>query len=183
MVCKMFCDGSCDFKTQLGGAGVYIQLGDREIFLSKGFKTTTTSRMEGRAVHMGLEWVHDFISNHKLVMRHDFSYDITEIIVVSDSEYIVKAWTENRLERWQENKAKQIPNRDMWLSLLVAIQRLEGTPVTFKHVKGHGVNLCNDNVFGNNVADKLANYKKQGIYSLDFYDTTEKPRYEKNFTN
>jgi ribonuclease HI len=76
------------------------------------------------------------------------------IDVVSDSTYVVKAFTDRWWEGWQrrgwKNAArKPVANRDLWEPLLqVALSPV--VPVSFRWVKGHSGDHWND------VVDELA---------------------------
>ena len=74
-----------------------------------------------------------------------------EVTVWSDSQYVVKAFNEHWIDKWQQNNWKRgkdpVKNVDLWKRLLLA---MENHKVTFCWVKGHDGNA------GNERCDKLA---------------------------
>lgn len=149
----IYCDGSCDWKSRLGGIGVYIVNGTQEWFISKGFKDTTISRMEGMALFAAIQSLNPAIK-------------ITATIF-SDSEYITKSFTENRLTKWEMIGWNGVKNVDMWKAILKAIQERPLLKLKFKHIRGHQVNSTDAHICGNAIADLLANYKTKEIYHID----------------
>ena len=150
---KIYSDGSCNFRNRLGGIGVYIILDEgKEHFISKGFRDTTISRMEGIALLEGIRFL-----DKTLRCRVD---------IYSDSQYIIKSFTEERLKKWEYNGWYGIKNIDMWKAILYEIRQRPMIDFRFHHIRGHLVDLSNKNVLGNNIADLLANYKtKKKFYS------------------
>jgi ribonuclease HI len=76
------------------------------------------------------------------------------IDVVSDSVYVVKAFTDRWWEGWQQRgwknaKRKPVSNRDLWEPLL-ELALAPDVPVSFRWVKGHSGDHWND------VVDELA---------------------------
>jgi ribonuclease HI len=153
MEIDIYCDGSCDCKSKLGGIGVYINDGTNEYYISAGYRDTTISRMEGIALLLAIE---------------SLSPD-TPIIanVYSDSEYIVKAFNENRLTKWEMIGWNNIKNINMWRSILEAIEAKPLLKLKFHHIKGHSKLISNDHILGNAIADALANYKNHKTYNSD----------------
>lgn len=75
-----------------------------------------------------------------------------DVELYSDSAYVVNAFTQGWIEKWQRtgwtNSAKkEVANKDLWIAL---IELCKIHKVTFKKVKGHA-----DNEF-NNRCDELA---------------------------
>jgi ribonuclease HI len=75
-----------------------------------------------------------------------------EAVVVADSSYVVKCFTEGRRENWERrgwktNKGTPLANLDLWLALF-ALERERN--VTFEQIKGH----CGHH--WNELADGLA---------------------------
>ena len=111
-----------------GGYGAALQYVDRdgvlhEKELSAGFCKTTNNRMELMGVIAGLEALNR----------------PCRVEVVSDSAYVVKAFTEGWLEGWikkgwRRGKNEPVKNTDLWKRLLKA---MEPHQVTFRWVKGH----------------------------------------------
>ncbi len=111
-----------------GGYGtiiVYVDPGGQEHIreYSGGFKKTTNNRMELMAAIIGLEAL----------------TKSCEVELFSDSQYLVKAFTEHWLDGWikkgwKRGKNEPVKNVDLWQRLLKAAQPHK---VTFRWVKGH----------------------------------------------
>ena len=124
----LFTDGSCWTGDRIGGwAFVAIDAFGNEVDNSGSETDTTISRMELMAVATGLEEIFLFLGP-------------CEILVFSDSEYVVKGAIDKRRAR---NK-----NNDLWDWL----DHWEGRheEVVFEHVRGHQDSYYND------LADRLA---------------------------
>ena len=79
------------------------------------------------------------------------------VTVYSDSEYVVKAFTENRIKKWMSNgwrrsDGKPVVNRELWETLWALT---EMHSVVFKHVKGH-TGASDEHSLMNERADALA---------------------------
>jgi ribonuclease HI len=75
-----------------------------------------------------------------------------EAIVVSDSTYVVKCFTELRhedweLRGWRTKKGKPVANLDLWRELLALVRE---RTVTFEPIRGHSGDHWNE------MADRLA---------------------------
>ena len=98
------------------------------------------------------------------------------IIVKSDSEYVVKGFNE-RMEKWNVNNWKtsdnnDVKNRELWELMLCtkSILQRKNFYIKFVWVKGHTENLNTDDEIYNDKVDKLAvKYKEEQInpFSLD----------------
>lgn len=148
---NIFTDGSCDYRSRLGGVGVYICAPDYYFVISKGYSDTTTSRMELRAL---LSAIMIFDKNDESICN-----------IYSDSEYVVKTFTDNRFQKWDLINFSGIKNVDLWKKIRheISIRKLR---LKFHHIRGH---QSGDDYFimGNNIADKLANYKTKKEYIKD----------------
>lgn len=103
---------------------------------SAGYKKTTNNRMELMAAIAGLE---------ALTMP-------CNVVLYSDSQYLVKAFNEGWLESWIKNGWKRsdkepVKNVDLWKRLINAMKPHN---VTFQWVKGHNGHPMNER------CDKLA---------------------------
>lgn len=152
MMINLFTDGSCYHKTRQGGLGVYLVDNGLETFISEGYTPTTISRMEGFALLRGLQLIDN---NFKGVVN-----------IYSDSEYVIKTFTERRHIRWQLMNWIDVKNSDMWRVILREFSK-KSARIIFNHVRGHQKNIQDDIVFGNNVADLLSNYKNFQIFKND----------------
>ncbi|MCI8464278.1 MAG: ribonuclease HI [Lachnospiraceae bacterium] len=111
-----------------GGYGAVLQYRDgkgvlHEKELSAGYRKTTNNRMELMGVIAGLEALNR----------------PCQVEVVSDSSYVVKAFTENWIDGWIRKgwirgKHEPVKNVDLWKRLLAA---KEPHQVSFRWIKGH----------------------------------------------
>lgn len=120
----IFTDGAYSFTRDQGGIAFIIFKDNKSIFeYSKTYKGTTNNRMEMLACIVALESIQD----------------PNDIILVSDSQYVVKTYTDN----WKRKK-----NNDLWERFDKAIKRHKS--VKFEWTKGHADNRIN------NRCDQLA---------------------------
>jgi ribonuclease HI len=154
MVLDVYCDGSAEWKSRLGGIGVFIiDENGKEYCFSKGYSDTTISRMEGIALLAALR----FITKTEPITTN----------IWSDSEYIIKSFTEKRLAKWAMIEWQGVKNVDMWKAIISEINEHPLLTLNFNHIRGHQDNLSGAHVFGNAVADMAANYKTKQIYHSD----------------
>ena len=144
MSITIYTDGSSRGNPGHGGYGVILMSGTLKKELSGGFRMTTNNRMELLAVIMGLEAL------KKPGM---------EVVVYSDSKYIVDAVEKGWLRKWIATRfAGGKKNQDLWMRYdRVARQH----KVKFKWVKGHA-----DNPY-NNRCDELATAAADGTNLAD----------------
>lgn len=124
---RIYTDGAARGNPGKGGYGAVLLWGEHKKELSKGFRFTTNNRMELMAVLAAL----DALKKNNL-----------DLIIYSDSNYVVKAVNEGWLNKWIRNNFKgNIKNRDLWerYSELSKNQRIQ-----FKWVKGHAENAYNN---------------------------------------
>lgn len=126
---------------------MYVRVGQREVFLRRGFWNTTTSRMEMSAL---LEAVRMVDPN-----------ELTELQVYSDSQFVVNAFKKGWLKTWRMNGWNGVKNVEMWKEVLFEIERRRKMRFGITWLRGHGKDLEDDLVYGNAIADELANYKTQ----------------------
>ena len=132
----IYTDGACSGNPGVGGWGAVLMLGDYRRELSGFIPHTTNNRMEMYAVICALQ----ALKRPCVVTLH------------SDSAYIVNAFKNGWIDKWQKNDWKNsrkdpVENQDLWLQLLELTNRHH---VTFVKVKGHA-----DDEF-NNRCDELA---------------------------
>jgi ribonuclease HI len=150
-----YTDGSACVKgDRLGGHGVYIIDGDREYMFSFGYKNTTTGRQELMGAIDCLRLIKD--KNR-------------EVEIYCDSEYVVKCITERRLWKWKRNLWMGIKNIELVIRFYEEYIKFNKPP-KFVHIHGHQKNLEDRHVFGNNMADALADYKNQKEYKQDIIE-------------
>ena len=132
----LYTDGACSGNPGPGGWAALLTWGDARKEISGYAKSTTNNRMELTALLEGLQALKSPCS----------------VVVRSDSTYVVNAFRQGWLERWQRNgwrtaQGGAVENQDLWRALLQAM-----TPhkVAFEWVKGHARDA------GNNRCDELA---------------------------
>ena len=121
---SMFTDGACLGNPGPGGHAAIIVSGPRRKELNGGFRLTTNNRMELMAVIVGLE-----------VLQHP-----CEVVVSSDSQYVVQAMQKRWPQRWKANGGRLTDragkpgsgglakNPDLWERLLALGVRGTGSP-------------------------------------------------------
>ena len=120
---EIYTDGACSGNPGPGGYGVILKSNGNTKELSQGFKNTTNNRMELRAVIEGLKALKEKCN----------------VLVYSDSKYIVDAVEKGWARRWEannwyRNKKEKALNIDLWLDLLDILDKHQ---VRFRWVKGH----------------------------------------------
>lgn len=148
----IFCDGSCYWKLRKGGSGVYIQWNDNEYFIQQGYENTTISRCELRAILLAL----NALNNKKPLI----------VIIWSDSQYVVNGM--KSIVDIASKNFEGIENQDLWRKVYDELKRLEKrVRVRINWTPGHGKDMNDPIVFGNAVADLLADYKQLDSYEED----------------
>lgn len=149
-----FTDGSAIVKGErLGGVGVYLTEGNNEHFISKGYKNTTISRMEMRALLYAIKKVPIGVRTH--------------LQVYSDSQFVVNSFIKGWLDNWKKENFLGRTNSDLWKEIVEAIDQRSNMKFKITHTRGHLKDLNDPIVYGNNVADLLANYKNFNEYEDD----------------
>ncbi|MDA7777692.1 ribonuclease HI [Flavobacteriaceae bacterium] len=148
----LYTDGSSLGNPGPGGYGLILEWAGMSYIkeFSQGFVKTTNNRMELLAVIVGLEKL------KKTPM---------EIVVYSDSKYVVDSVEKKWLFGWEKKNFKDKKNSDLWKRFLVVYRK---HTVHFQWVKGHnkhpqnercdhlavqaakGKNLISDTVFEHN---------------------------------
>jgi ribonuclease HI len=134
----MYADGASRGNPGPGGYGTILLWNNKVKEISAGYRLTTNNRMELMAVIAGLEAL---------------KRDGLNIIVYSDSAYVVKAVQEKWLHGWISKDFAGKKNKDLWLRLY---RLLHQHSVEFVWVKGHGQNPHN------NRCDELATRAADG---------------------
>ena len=162
-----YTDGSAVASGKLkghGGFGTFFPdlFGSKKAF-SAGYLVTKTGRMELIALIYAIKAIPKSTE--------------CRLEVYSDSQYVVKSFTEGRLKRWASNNwmsyEKEIANVDLWK---VVIRELKDRPkmvLKMNWIKAHQVDklkkkqieekkelLKDPHIVGNLVADKLADHKR-----------------------
>ncbi len=126
----IFTDGSALKNPGPGGYGTVLLYKKHRKELSGGYRETTNNRMELMACIKGLE-----------VLKHK-----SEVVVYSDSKYVIDGMTKGWAKRWQKNgwmrsKKDRAENADLWAQLL---KLCEQHNVEFCWVRGHAGNPENE---------------------------------------
>lgn len=119
----IYTDGACSGNPGPGGWGAILKYGNAQKELSGADELTTNNKMELTAVIMALRALKE----------------PCEVILTTDSKYVVDGIEKGWAKSWQRNgwkKADKKPalNRELWEELL---SLLETHRVKFNWVKGH----------------------------------------------
>lgn len=126
MQVEIYTDGAAQGNPGPGGYGVILKYGSNAKELAAGFKFTTNNRMELMAVIAGLEAL---------------KKDGLNVLVVSDSKYVVDAVEKGWLFGWEKKNFKGKKNKDLWLRFLDAYEKHK---VKFQWIKGHNNHPYNE---------------------------------------
>nr|WP_298659171.1 ribonuclease HI [uncultured Flavobacterium sp.] len=117
----LYTDGAAKGNPGPGGYGVLLELAGssykKEYY--EGFRRTTNNRMELLAVIVGLE---------KLRKPN------TQVLVVSDSKYVVDAVEKGWVFSWEKKYFAGKKNSDLWMRFLKTYRKHH---VKFQWIKGH----------------------------------------------
>lgn len=116
---ELFTDGACRGNPGPGGYGIILHYKGHRKELSAGFRLTTNNRMELLAVIVGLE---------------QLKKENQDVIVYSDSQYVINAVEKKWLLNWQKRQFKKVKNTDLWLRFNAVYMQHR---VRFKWIKGH----------------------------------------------
>lgn len=123
----IYTDGSSRGNPGPGGFGAILKWGDVEKELSGGFRRTTNNRMELLAVIAALE---------------SLKRDNLNVIIYSDSQYVVKAVEQGWLKKWiATGFSGGKKNRDLWMRFYELSKRHN---IRFQWVRGHADNPYNN---------------------------------------
>lgn len=140
---EIYTDGSSRGNPGPGGYGVILKGGGKVKEISQGYKHTTNNRMELLAVIVGLE---------------SLKKDNAEVIVFSDSKYVVDAVEKGWVFDWEKKGFAKKKNPDLWKRFLKIYRKHK---VKFEWVKGHNEHPENERcdqlavtaALGNNLID------------------------------
>lgn len=176
-IIEAFTDGSaCVAGPMKGRAGFGVYFPDffgKPKAYSLGFEQGKTGEQEVCALLFAIRSISKK-SNSSILLR-----------IYSDSEYVVKTFTENRLEKWKKNDWKntsgEVKNKELWMKIDEALLARSTLKLEMKHIKSHQVDrekdpekkaklLKDPHILGNLVVDELANYKrhKQRIPDISY---------------
>lgn len=131
-VIHIYTDGACSGNPGPGGYGIVMLYGNHRKEMYEGFRKTTNNRMELLSVIVALE---------------SLKKEGLEVIVFSDSKYVVDAFEQNWVQGWIKRGFAKVKNVDLWKRLLLVMKKQK---VKFVWVKGHASNV------ENNRCDELA---------------------------
>ena len=124
---KIYTDGAARGNPGKGGYGAVLLWQSHKKELSQGYRLTTNNRMELMAVIAALE---------------SLKKNNLDLVIYSDSNYVVKAVMEGWLKKWIKTNFKgNIKNRDLWEKYYELSQNHQ---IQFKWVKGHAENIYNN---------------------------------------
>ncbi|WP_425147081.1 ribonuclease HI [Deinococcus sp.] len=137
----LYADGACDTAAGHGGWACILRLGDHELELGGHAEQTTNNRMELTGLLEGL----------KALKRP------CQVRVVTDSQYLRKAFTDRWILNWQRNGWKTagkepVKNQDLWEELILQAQK---HALTFVWVRGHNGHDQNERADRRAVAERL----------------------------
>ena len=122
----MYTDGSSRGNPGPGGYGTVLLFGPHRKEMSEGYRKTTNNRMELLAVIKGLEAL---------------KKEGLEVLIYSDSKYVVDAVEKGWLWGWQKKGFKDKKNPDLWRRFIPLYKKQQ---VKFQWVKGHAGNPENE---------------------------------------
>ncbi|HHX48985.1 MAG TPA: ribonuclease HI [Clostridiales bacterium] len=137
---EIYTDGSCLGNPGPGGWCAILIYNEFEKTIAGSEKETTNNRMELTAAIEGLKALKEKCN----------------VILYSDSAYLIDAINQNWIEKWEKINFKKIKNPDLWQEL---IKQINSHNVNFVKVKGHS-----DNAY-NNKCDLIA--KEQAVKILN----------------
>lgn len=140
MKVRIFTDGACSGNPGTGGWAALIAFNDKQKMISGNEEITTNNRMELLAVVRSLMKIINVYRN-----------EVEELVIISDSAYVVNAINKNWMRSWKEkgwktSSDKDIKNVDLWrrLNSLLEILDVLEIQVSFEKVKGHSGNYFNE---------------------------------------
>ncbi|NBJ14888.1 MAG: ribonuclease HI [Dehalobacter sp. 4CP] len=142
---KIYTDGACSGNPGPGGWAAVLKYGEHEREISGFEGNTTNQRMELTAAVQGLAALKESCS----------------VQVHSDSAYLINAFEQNWLSRWQKNgwqnsQKRPVENRDLWVLLLELTAKHDVVWVKVKGHSGHPENERCDELARKAIAEALA---------------------------
>lgn len=128
----IYTDGAARGNPGPGGYGIVMKWGAVVKEFAQGYRRTTNNRMELLAVIVALK---------------NLTRDGLNIIIYTDSSYVVNAVEKGWLFGWVKKGFKDKKNVDLWKEFLIYYKKHN---IKFQWVKGHANNA------GNNRCDELA---------------------------
>lgn len=166
MQVELYTDGSCLHNPGAGGWAYIVRYWDtpegsdmpqaQEIECSQGYRLSTNNRMEIMGAVFGIRKIIELVQSDPTWAQ------VSQINVMSDSEYFCNAINQRWIQKWSENnwmtsgfggrQPKPVKNKDLWEDVvqLQNILRELNINMTVNWVKGHNGNEFNER------CDKLA---------------------------
>lgn len=146
MTYEIYTDGACSVNKRIGGYAAIAKFDGQQVVVHGNKRNATNNEMELLAVISIL---------HVLQEQHLKKKD--EVIIYSDSAYVVNAVNEKWLGRWIRNSwrtadNKPVKNSTLWLTLQSYIAEFVRCEVKYAFVKVKGHSDCKLN----NYVDRLA---------------------------
>ncbi len=129
-------DGACTGNPGPGGFAAIIEISSAEtVTVTGGDPATTNNRMELAAVIESIRAINTMPG-----------MDDCPITVRSDSKYVINAFKEDWIGRWQNNgwltaRREPVLNQDLWQDLS---HQITNHPMTWRWVKGHAGDAMNE---------------------------------------
>lgn len=136
----LYSDGACDTRAGHGGWATLLSYGEYTLEISGNARDTTNNRMELTGLLEGL----------RQLKRP------CQVRVVTDSQYLRKAFTDGWLLKWQRNGwrtagGEAVKNQDLWEELVGQARK---HALTFAWVRGHNGHRENERVDALAVAER-----------------------------
>lgn len=138
----IYTDGAAKGNPGPGGYGIVLLSGKYRKEVAQGYRKTTNNRMELLSVIVALEML---------------KVDQSDVLIVSDSKYVVDAVQKGWLFDWDRKDFKGKKNTDLWKRFLKIYPKHK---VRFEWIKGHAGNKENE------VCDRLAVKAAEGSQLL-----------------
>lgn len=123
---NVYTDGASRGNPGPGGYGVILEWRGHIKEISEGFRLTTNNRMELLAVIIALEAL---------------KKENQEVVVTSDSKYVVDAVEKEWLFNWERKNWKKVKNPDLWQRFLKIFRKHR---VRLVWVRGHNEHPQNE---------------------------------------
>lgn len=129
---ELITDGACLGNPGPGGWAALLRYNHREKLITGSESDSTNNRMELQAIIEGLALLKE----------------PCEVMIVSDSQYVIKAFEQNWLSNWKKNSwrtasKKPVANQELWQRLDKLVEQHK---VSWTWVKGHNGHPDNERV-------------------------------------
>lgn len=139
---EIYTDGACQPNPGQGGYGAVLKFNGRIKITSGSIGDTTNNRAELTAVKEALL----MISCKKYFFN---------VVIYSDSKYIVDAISKNWIVKWKKNNFKGKKNVDLWKSIIKLLNMNKS--YLFIHIPR---NSCKEHALADELAKNAINLKK-----------------------